>query len=192
MIKSVIFDCFGVLVQDSWLPFKQQYFSDDEELMKAATAVNIDLDSGNISFDEFVDTVAKLAGVDSVFARRQLETNPRNEQLFDYIADNLAGSFAIGLLSNAGENWLDSLFTPKQNQLFNEVVLSCDIGHVKPSRQAYAAITKKLGVEPHEAVFIDDQPKYIIGASEFGLHTVQYKSNTQAIAELEHLLNSHN
>jgi hypothetical protein len=28
-VTTVIFDCFGVLVSDGWLPFKQRYFTQD-------------------------------------------------------------------------------------------------------------------------------------------------------------------
>ena len=29
MIKAIIFDCFGVLAGDSWLPYKYELFDED-------------------------------------------------------------------------------------------------------------------------------------------------------------------
>lgn len=188
MIKAVIFDCYGVLAQDSWLPFKRKHFLHDEVLWEAATRLNKQLDTGQISFEEFTLGAAKLAGTDPVKTHNIINTSPPNNELFIYIEQNLKQNYGIGLLSNAGENILNELFTPQQNSLFDEAVLSCEIGYAKPSPEAYAAIINKLNVAPHEAVFIDDQPRYVIGASEFGLNSVQYKSNQQIAAELEHLL----
>ena len=32
--KAIIFDCFGVLAEDGWLPFKRKYIGDNLELMQ--------------------------------------------------------------------------------------------------------------------------------------------------------------
>lgn len=188
MIKAIIFDCYGVLAQDSWLPFKQEHFAHDQQLWDTATSLNTQLDNGLIGFEDFTYGVAMLAGTDPIETHKYIESSPPNDELFDYIADNLKHRYSIGLLSNAGDNRLNKLFTAEQNALFDATVLSFEIGHAKPSPQAYTAIADRLEVEPHEAIFIDDQPRYVIGASEFGLNAVQYKSNQQLAAELNKLL----
>lgn len=188
MIKAIIFDCYGVLAQDSWLPFKQAHFAGNDELWAEASNLNTLLDTGQITFNDFTVGAARLAGTDPVETHKLIDNSPPNTELFDYIADNLKQNYAIGLLSNAGEDWLDRLFTAEQNALFDAAVLSFKIGYAKPSPEAYAAITERLNVEPHEALFIDDQPRYVIGASEFGLNAVQYKSNQQIAAELNKML----
>lgn len=190
MIKAIIFDCYGVLAKDSWLPFKQEYFAGNQELWDAASNLNTLLDTGQITFNDFALGAAQLAGTDPIETHNRIGSSPPNAELFGYIADNLKQEYAIGLLSNAGEDWLDRLFTPQQNAIFDAAVLSFKIGYAKPSPKAYAAIVEKLNVAPDEAVFIDDQPRYVIGASEFGMKAVQYKSNQQIAAELNKLLTS--
>lgn len=185
MIKSVVFDCYGVLVVDSWIPFKRAHFGDDPELLGAAQDLNTRLDRGLISFPEFVSGVAELAALSPEHTYTQLRQNPQNVELFDYIRQSLHGKYSIGLLSNAGENYLDTLFTSEQNALFDAVVLSCDIGYVKPDSRAYQAIVSKLGIEPHEAVFIDDQPRYVEAANAFGMSAIRYEYVDQAIAEID-------
>src|SRR5690348_2888052 len=62
MIKAIVFDCFGVLTSDGWLPFKKKYFGHDSALTEEATSLNKQVDAGLISYDDFVPAVAKLAG----------------------------------------------------------------------------------------------------------------------------------
>ncbi len=188
MIKSVIFDCYGVLVVDSWIPFKQTYFSDDPDKLQAAQDLNTQLDRGFVSFPDFVKGAADLASLSVAETYTQLRQNPQNLELFQFITENLYGKYSIGLLSNAGENYLDTLFTPEQNALFDEIVLSCDIGAVKPDPKTYEVITTKLDVAPHEAIFVDDQQRYVQGAQDFGMRAVQYRTLQQTITDLGALL----
>ena len=158
MIKAIVFDCFGVLASDGWLPFKVRYFEDNQELSLQATLLNKAVDSGQASFDEFVREVASMAGVSEELARQQIEHNIPDEKLFAYI-EELKQQYLIGLLSNAGDNWLDSIFTPEQVSLFNAVALSYEIGAIKPDVRAYEAIVDRLRVAPSECIFVDDQPR---------------------------------
>lgn len=188
MIKAVIFDCFGVLAGEGWTPFKEKYFINNPELLAKASVLNVDLDIGKITFPEFVKQVSILAGTDYDYTYKFIDDTPVNEDLLDFIEKELKGKFKVGMLSNAGENWLDTMFTKQQNQLFDQAVLSYEIGYAKPDAQAYQYITEKLDVSPQEAVFIDDQHKYIVGAEEFGLRTIHHKDNKETIKRLEQLL----
>jgi hypothetical protein len=61
MIKAVVFDCFGVLASDGWLPFREKYFGNDPQLFRKATELNKRTDSGLLSYDEFIEAIARLA-----------------------------------------------------------------------------------------------------------------------------------
>lgn len=45
---------------------------------------------------------------------------------------------------------------------------------LKPDPQAYGFVTTALAVEPSDCVFVDDQPKNVRGADEFGMKAVQF------------------
>ncbi|HSJ49732.1 MAG TPA: HAD family hydrolase [Actinomycetota bacterium] len=51
------------------------------------------------------------------------------------------------------------------------VVLSYEIGSAKPDPAIYRAALERLGVEPEEAVFVDDQAAYCDGAARVGIPT---------------------
>jgi FMN phosphatase YigB (HAD superfamily) len=187
MIKAIIFDCFGVLTTDGWLPFKKNHFGNDAELHRQATDLNRQVDGGRISYEDFIKGVAELAGVPLAEAKKSIENNIANEPLFNLIK-SLKPTYKIGFLSNAGSNWVTELFNPEQASMFDAISVSSETGHVKPEPGAYEEIAQKLGVEPHECVFIDDQPRYCQAAREVGMQAVEYRDFEQFQEELRSLL----
>lgn len=190
MIKAVIFDCFGVLATDGWLPFRDKYFGDKPELLEEARANNIRVDSGIMAYEDFVEWLAEGADVSQSEVRRHIEGSVPNEALFEYIRDDLKPKYKIGMLSNAGANWLDTMFEPWQVALFDEVVLSYEVGAVKPQSVMYETAAIRLGVLPEETVFIDDIDVFVEAAKQYGMKGVHYREPNQTIAELRKMLNA--
>lgn len=188
MIKAVIFDCFGVLATDGWLPFRDKHFGDKPDLLEEARAHNIRVDSGLMSYKEFTHWIADNSGVPFKEVHKLIVGNVPNEPLFEYIRDELKPGYQIGLLSNAGANWLDDLFEPWQVELFDAAVLSYQIGAVKPNPVTYETVALKLGILPEEAIFIDDRIEFVTGAHTVGMPAIHYKDVNQMRAELKAML----
>jgi len=188
MIRAVIFDCFGVLATDGWLPYKRKYFSADPDLGVQAGELNHAFDAGHLSYEDFAREIAALAGVPVETARQQLRHNVPDDEVFEYIA-TLKPQYKIGMLSNAGSNWLNEIFTPEQNALFDTVVLSYETGFIKPEARAYETIAERLGVAPEECVLIDDQQRYVEGAAQVGMPAMLYVGLDELRADLPKLLN---
>lgn len=184
MIKAIIFDCFGVLVRDGWLPYKERHFAHNSELFKKATELNHMTDAHLLGYDDFIREVAKLADIPADLARTEIEDNPPNTRMFEWIRDDLKPHYKIGLLSNAATDWLDSLFEPWQVELFDEKVLSYQIGTTKPDPRMYQAVIERLGVTAEECVFIDDNQSFCEAAQALGMHTVHYQDNLHFIKEI--------
>lgn len=189
-IKAIIFDCFGVLATDGWLPFRDHYFGANPELYERAVASNKRVDAGLHSYDDFIKEVASMAGVTPHDARETIEDNVPNLQLLTYIKDKLKSHYKLGFLSNAGANWLDGIFEPWQVKLFDEILLSYQIGAIKPDPIMYETIAARLGVVPEECIFIDDQPRYCDGAEAVGMRAILYTDTSDAIAKLEESLHA--
>jgi HAD superfamily hydrolase (TIGR01509 family) len=187
MVKAIIFDCFGVLTTDGWLPYKRRNFGKSGELFDQATELNHRVDAGLISYDDFVHGVADLAGVPYQDAKKQIEDNIPNAPLFELIR-GLKPRYKIGFLSNAGGNWLSELFAEEQAALFDAVSISYETGHSKPAEGAYLDIARKLDVEPAECVFVDDQPRYCEAARDTGMQAIHYRNFEQFTTELASVL----
>lgn len=85
--KAVIFDCFGVLTSDGWLPFCRKYFSGDINKMEQARALNRRVDGGLYRYQDMIRDVAELAGVPELQARSEIENNVADERIFEFIRD---------------------------------------------------------------------------------------------------------
>jgi HAD superfamily hydrolase (TIGR01509 family) len=59
---------------------------------------------------------------------------------------------------------------------FYEVLFcSGEEGVVKPEPAAFNITLERLGVEPNEAVFIDDTPEHVKPAQKLGLHAIHFQ-----------------
>jgi FMN phosphatase YigB (HAD superfamily) len=57
--------------------------------------------------------------------------------------------------------------------LVDAVVLSCEVGSMKPSPEIYITALADLGVAAADAVFIDDQPTFCLGAEAVGVRPIR-------------------
>lgn len=187
MITAIIFDCFGVLVTEGWVAFRDTYFADSATRQQA-----IDLrraaDWGSLPYADFEQNIAALGDVSIATVRSYLQGNTPNKPLLEYIRTTLKPYYKIGLLSNAASDALPRLFTPKQRELFDATVLSYHLKVAKPDPRAYQAIADTLGVAPSECVFIDDNEYFCTAAREQGMQAIWYKDFTQLQTELSKLL----
>ncbi|MEO7364095.1 MAG: HAD-IA family hydrolase, partial [Candidatus Saccharimonadales bacterium] len=186
MIRAIIFDCFGVLTTDAWLPFKNQHFGHDPELLSQATDLNKQADGGLISTAEFIRNIAELAQMPEQRVLHIVTNNVANGELFELVTE-LKSDYKIGLLSNASMNYLSDLFTDEQIALFEVTALSYQTNFVKPMAEAYLDIAERLDVVPSECVLIDDQERFVTGAREAGMQAIWYHDNDQLQAELSTL-----
>jgi epoxide hydrolase-like predicted phosphatase len=72
--------------------------------------------------------------------------------------------------------------------LCDVVVYSHEEGMEKPDPRFYRLVTRRLGVEPDEAVFLDDNEACVAGARAVGSRSVLFTGTDQAIADLESYL----
>lgn len=81
---------------------------------------------------------------------------------------------AIGLLSNNTSDVLDQLTVLRIRPLFDECVISAEIGVMKPDRAAYQAILDRLQMSADRAIFIDDSAENVEGARRCGMVSIQF------------------
>lgn len=109
-------------------------------------------------------------------------------EMIAYIGE-LKKKYKIALLSNftSGiEKFLEEIF--KINHLFDVVVSSYNVKMKKPDPRIYEHALKELGVQPREAIFIDDLEENIEGAKAVGIRSIIFRSADQCMADLDELL----
>jgi glucose-1-phosphatase len=70
---------------------------------------------------------------------------------------------------------------------FDRLVLSYEVGHIKPSAAFYLACAEAARAEPGDCVFIDDLLENIEGARAAGLVGLHYQTTEGLLADLEAL-----
>jgi putative hydrolase of the HAD superfamily len=85
--------------------------------------------------------------------------------------------FRTAILSNMGDNVLANM-EREFDWLgrFDVLVWSYQLGFAKPDPAIYRHVLKKLGVEPDEALFVDDKLVNVEAARALGMQAIQFSS----------------
>jgi epoxide hydrolase-like predicted phosphatase len=122
------------------------------------------------------------------FLQQYWSADDVNWELLDTIR-GLRPRYKVGLLSNA---WDDLRKTMHErwniDGLFDELVISAEVGMVKPNPLIFHLVVDRLGVQPGEAVFIDDILTNVEAARREGLVAIQFLDTQQTLADLRGLL----
>jgi putative hydrolase of the HAD superfamily len=109
--------------------------------------------------------------------RRDAELAPAYTQVCDDTMPFLGWLRSRGVLtalvSNCEESTRRRLEVLGIIPLVDAVVLSCEVGSIKPYPEIYVTALEELGVAAVDAVFIDDQPTYCVGAQAVGVRPIQ-------------------
>lgn len=189
MIKAIIFDCFGVLTKDWWREFCSTL--DDEEALSKAKELNHQYDAGLLSLEDFVNGVHEATGraPEPIEAMFTVPKALKNDELLSYIRSELKQKYKISLLSNVGTNWIrESFLNADEQALFDDFVLSYEVKTTKPHPEIFEIALQRLGIEPSEAVFIDDVDSYCQAAHALGIKAIVYQNFQQMKHELEDFL----
>ena len=186
MTKAIIFDLYGVLALNGWQAFKEFHFSNRLDVWEQVFELGKQVDAGLKSYDDLVQFTAEQTSQPAAVVRHQLEHTVANEPLIDYIRTELKPQYKLGILSNAGSNVVERIFTAEQQALFDAIVLSHHVGLTKPHVAMYQTIADQLNLEPAECLFIDDQERHVTGARDAGMQAIVYTD----LAELRQWLSS--
>jgi len=134
---------------------------------------------GRVSVADYWADVAAQLQIESAQIP-QLETDyfsadQLDGSLITLINDLRAENHPVALLSNDSPALLDKLTHLNIAHLFDPLVISGDIGVMKPDPAAYLTILDRLSLSADQTVFIDDMPANITGAQAVGMHAIHYQ-----------------
>jgi putative hydrolase of the HAD superfamily len=108
-----------------------------------------------------------------------------DEDIITLIEARRAAGQKIALLSNDSPALIAKLDRLGIAPLFDPMVVSANIGVMKPNPAAYMAVLERLGNAAADTVFIDDMPANIEGARAVGMIGLHYTSGLDLTKELE-------
>lgn len=98
--------------------------------------------------------------------------------------------YRTAIVTNQIASWREFWRSSVPLEDFDVIVDSCVVGMRKPEPAIMQLACDQLGVQPEEAVLLDDSVRNIAGARAFGLAAIHVQDPVQAIAELDALLYS--
>ncbi len=188
MINTLIFDCFGVLSQSvlmSWYnnhSIKEGFVDNDllRELEK--------FDLGQISEEDVFERFSKYPGVKMNVSdiRREVDSYLKfDSKLLGIVLKLKESGYKTVLLSNTHASFFERevyVKYPDFKNLFDEIIISSDVGMIKPSKEIYLYALEKIKSKPEESLMIDDSFRNIEGAKAVGINGFVY-SNLDSFLE---------
>ena len=74
------------------------------------------------------------------------------------------------------------------NELVDLMVFDEEEGIAKPDAQIYLRTLLRLGVQPEEAVFVDDKMENVEAARQLGMHSIHFQLTSQTLTEIQKML----
>jgi HAD superfamily hydrolase (TIGR01509 family) len=142
-----------------------------------------DRDRGKVTIaTSFARTLSALGiepepGLVADLSRRDLEFSRAYTRLCEDTVPFLEWLRSNGVLTALVSNCADSTRPQLERlgilPLVDAAVLSCEVGSMKPYPEIYVTALDELGVAAVDAVFIDDQPTFCVGAEAVGIRPIQ-------------------
>ncbi|MDO8755563.1 MAG: HAD family phosphatase [Anaerolineales bacterium] len=101
---------------------------------------------------------------------------------------SLRGKFHTGLISNAWSGMRAFLEKEKFINLFDTVVISAEVGVMKPDTGIYHIALEQAKVKAESALFVDDIQANIEACEKIGIKGVLFKDPQEALSRLKQLL----
>jgi epoxide hydrolase-like predicted phosphatase len=200
-IRAIIFDFGSVLDFDDnetqWLARRDKIASElgmsGEEMWSLFYKTDPwqQVKKGKIAYPEFWKLILTPLGIveneaQKAFVDRLFEGRDHIHSEMNTIVRALKPHYKLAVLSNT--------FLPEMEQwlidqhgfggIFDVVVSSAKEGMAKPEPEIYQITLDRLGVEPHEALFIDDLPRNTLAAEALGINAIVFTTPAQLRVEL--------
>ncbi len=149
-----------------------------EAELKRPGGVHWLFEEGKASFDDFHTHLVKAYGLPwnrDEFRKNWLDYFSRNEPMEALVAELSAAGFPMAVLSNTNEAHYGD-FTVRYSvfRAMNPIIGSHQIGHRKPSRQAFEAALARLGLPGSAIFYVDDLEANVEMAREMGMTAYHY------------------
>ncbi|MBS3061844.1 MAG: HAD family phosphatase [Candidatus Diapherotrites archaeon] len=183
MIKVILFDFGGVYLKGSAANFvkrscKALGIHTPKELPVDYVTFHSGLNLGEMTTEAFVQhyfnrpmTPNQTKKIVDIWASTW-KANPHMQKL----AHQLKKQYRLGVLSNS-----DLLNTQNYHKAgaydpFEQLILSHELGILKPDPKIYRIAIRKFNVKPSEILFIDDQERCLVTARKLGMKTLRFTS----------------
>jgi len=191
MIRNIIFDLFGVIARFD----TEGYYTvhgispSDQQILQREVFRSLELamgDRGTISEEEAVDAICARvpehlheAVCDFIYRQnRTILPIPGMEALLQGLKDHGLHLFLLSNTSKAFHRFRTGI---PGIELFDETLISADVGLVKPDPTIFRLACEQFGIKPHESAFIDDAPINAEAAQYVGMRAYVFHGDVDEL-----------
>ena len=196
MIKAIVFDMGGVVlnakIEQAYEILSKKLSIDKIKFDKVKSKYIKEAQNGNISTEELIRNISTELNIDEKRLKDVWEESYSEVMLIDNNIINLVKSlkkngYITALITNTIE--MHSQLNKKRGVYseFSPVILSNEVGLVKPQEEIYSLMLKKLNLKPDECIFIDDREEHLMPARKIGFNSILFKDVKQLKDELNKL-----
>jgi len=109
-----------------------------------------------------------------------------NEELLNFLQD-ISNRLDVYIFTT-GYIQEDPEVNPSIRKVSKEIFSAARLKIKKADPKSYEKIAKRIGINPEEILYLDDQRKNIIAATRAGCSTVIFRSNKQALEKIKKYL----
>ena len=197
-IKAIIFDFGNVLLE--WNPrfVYSHFFPDDPEEMERFFQ-EVNFMEWNLQQDKGRPFTEGVAILSKQFPQYEHLIQAYHDRWIDSVGGTITGTVdLLKQLKQAGfplyglSNWSAETFPYARAKydffdLFDDMVISGEVGHVKPDPEIFQIILDKIGRPAQECLLIDDSLLNIQQANKMGFVTIHFESPVHLEKELKQL-----
>jgi epoxide hydrolase-like predicted phosphatase len=164
----------------------------------------------NVSYEDLVQVVfegdsARRASLGEITAQRHWETvasrlgrpvveapalrdeffggDVLDRELLEFVRA-LRSTRRTGVISNAWADMRDYIVTNRFDDAFDFLIISAEVGMLKPDPRIYELALRRAGVAPAAALLVDDMPANVDAALAVGMSAVLFEDTVQVRREL--------
>jgi glucose-1-phosphatase len=196
-IKAVFFDLGGVIVRTEFQAPRQQLAEKLGLEYEDLDRIVFDSDSGLRASVGEITSAEHWASVLQRLKRPASEISLIRDEFFagdivdrtllEYIR-SLRGKYKTGLISNAWSDLREFIVREKFDDAFDDMIISAEVGAMKPEPKIFQVALERFGVKSKEAVFVDDFYVNIEGCEKVGMKGIHFRDAESTLEQLKKLL----
>lgn len=196
-IKAVFFDLGGVIVRTEFQAPRQQLAEklgmeyDDLDRIVFDSDSGLRASMGEISSAEHwafvIQRLKRPASELSLIRDEFFAGDIVDRTLLEYVR-SLRGNYKTGIISNAWSDLRDFIAREKFDDAFDDMIISAEVGAMKPEPKIFQIALERFGVKPKEAVFVDDFYANIEGCEKVGMQGIHFRDAESTLQQLKKLL----
>lgn len=175
----LVFDFFGVICSEISPRWLRQRFSPEESLSITDDIV-ARADTGAMPEEELFEVLAERVNTTPAKVRDEWLSLVQIDAGVVSLIGDLAHRFRIALLTNSPSPFVRGIIRSHGLESpFERILVSAEEGMAKPDPRVFQRMLAWLGVQPQQAVMIDDNPANIAGAAMTGMKGILFRSASE-------------